>query len=381
MLAATALALLGACGSRSSGRPEVQVRGTDPGLPGVTGTPVASSQGQVLTGGARPDPSGVIVHDGYEAVVAREGDTVQSVADRLALSASELGAYNGLAASHRLTAGDELVLPPRPGGYSSGAKPDTGLGYPATGDTVVTGLPGGSGPIISTPIGGALPPAGGVTTDPLAGGGPAPGEAGWSPTRIAEAIERGAGAPTATTLPDTGTTPLPGVPTPIPNTGTGTPPQILGTLPATGPATGTVATADPVVAATTPPTASAGGARLMRPVDGPVAIGYNQGSGPAKNDGVDFSAPAGTPVVAAESGTVALVSQSLGGLGTIVLIRHDGGLLTVYGRIDRVTVAKGDSVSRGQRIGAVANASAPAEPRMHFEVRRGAESVDPMSYL
>ena len=120
---------------------------------------------------------------------------------------------------------------------------------------------------------------------------------------------------------------------------------------------------------------------MTRPVSGPVAIGFNKGAGPTRNDGVDFAAKAGAPVVAAADGEVALVSQSLSGLGTIVLLRHPDELLTVYGRIADVTVTKGDAVKRGQQIGVVSNAGAPAEPRMHFEVRKGAESLDPMLFL
>ena len=46
-----------------------------------------------------------------------------------------------------------------------------------------------------------------------------------------------------------------------------------------------------------------------------------------------------------------------------------------------MTVTKGDAVRRGQQIGVVSDAGAPAEPRMHFEVRKGAESLDPMLFL
>ncbi|MEM9138528.1 MAG: M23 family metallopeptidase, partial [Pseudomonadota bacterium] len=123
------------------------------------------------------------------------------------------------------------------------------------------------------------------------------------------------------------------------------------------------------------------GLRLRRPVQGPVALGYNQGAGSQRNNGVDFAAPAGAPVVAAADGEVALVSQSLGGLGTIVLVRHPDEILTVYGRIDGVSVKKGDIVRAGQKIAEVSDATAPAEPRMHFEVRKGAESLDPMKFL
>ena len=118
--------------------------------------------------------------------------------------------------------------------------------------------------------------------------------------------------------------------------------------------------------------------KLIRPVVGPVALGFNQGAGPARNDGIDFASPTGAPVVAAASGEVALVSQSLSGLGTIVYLRHSDDYLTAYGRIEQVTVSKGDVVSQGQRIGVV---SPSTQPRMHFEVRHGAESMDPVRFF
>jgi murein DD-endopeptidase MepM/ murein hydrolase activator NlpD len=65
-------------------------------------------------------------------------------------------------------------------------------------------------------------------------------------------------------------------------------------------------------------------------------------------------------------------------LGIILLVRHPGDYLTVYGRIDNVTVGKGDIVSQGQRIGVVASNSSP---RMHFEVRKGAESLNPERFF
>ena len=136
-----------------------------------------------------------------------------------------------------------------------------------------------------------------------------------------------------------------------------------------------------MAAVDTKTTSGAESIKLTRPVDGPVAVGFGEGSGPAKNDGVDFAAPAGAPVVAAADGEVALVSETLGGLGTIVLVRHKDELLTVYGRIDNVGVKKGDIVQRGQKIGVVSGAGAPAKPRMHFEVRRGATVLDPMRFL
>ncbi len=86
-------------------------------------------------------------------------------------------------------------------------------------------------------------------------------------------------------------------------------------------------------------------------------------------------------MIAADSGTVVLVSRSLGGLGTILLIRHQNEFLTVYGRIDDVAVNKGDRVERGQVIAKVADLKAPRTSALHFEVRRGPESVDPEGFI
>ena len=64
-----------------------------------------------------------------------------------------------------------------------------------------------------------------------------------------------------------------------------------------------------------------------------------------------------------------------------MLIRHEDQFLTVYGRIAEVAVSRGDRVERGQTIAVVAGADAPRDPSLHFEVRRGAESVNPEDYL
>lgn len=119
----------------------------------------------------------------------------------------------------------------------------------------------------------------------------------------------------------------------------------------------------------------------MRPVNAPISRPFSKRAGPDRNDGVDFDSPAGTPVMAADGGTVVLVSRSLGGLGTIVLVRHENEFLTVYGRIDDVVVTKGDRVERGQVIAKVADLKPPRKAALHFEIRRGPESVDPEQFI
>jgi lipoprotein NlpD len=120
------------------------------------------------------------------------------------------------------------------------------------------------------------------------------------------------------------------------------------------------------------------GGRLAAPVDGPITKQYSLAPGPNRSEGIGFGVPAGTPVRAAGPGEVALISESLGDLGTIVIIRHRDDVMTVYGRVANVSVERGQTVAQGQSIGAVAGGP---NPELHFEVRRGTESVDPAAYL
>ena len=81
---------------------------------------------------------------------------------------------------------------------------------------------------------------------------------------------------------------------------------------------------------------------------------------------------------AADAGSVAVISSDTNGSG-IVILRHGGGLLTVYVGVDGVSVAKGAKVTRGQSIGKVAKGN-PAF--LHFEIRNSnKDSLDPMAYL
>ena len=83
----------------------------------------------------------------------------------------------------------------------------------------------------------------------------------------------------------------------------------------------------------------------------------------------------GTAVKAAGRGTVAAVTQDTTGT-PIVVVRHDGNLMTVYTGLDGLDVAKGDSVSAGQSLGKAGRGGL-----VHFEVRQGFDSVDPEKYL
>ncbi len=109
------------------------------------------------------------------------------------------------------------------------------------------------------------------------------------------------------------------------------------------------------------------------PVSGKIIRGYDRG----KNDGIDIAANAGAPVLAAADGTVAAITRDTDQVPILVL-RHEGNLLTVYANIDKVKFAKGAKVRRGQ---AIADVRASNPSFLHFEVRDGFESVDPVPYV
>lgn len=380
---------LAACGSEPrSGPATVEIRGTDP-----NGTATASAESARETSD-QPSLSadgGIVDHGSYQTAIARGGDTVSDIAGRLGISSSQLADYNGLTPSHELREGDELVLPRRPEGYDGTAIADAGASAGTSAADSYTGPE--TSAIDVAPLPGADGRADGDSS-PENGADETHNPGGWSPDLAAAAIERSTGLQEDGSLgaPPSSSEPMPPEPPArreleSPDLGryqTGASSSDTGsadTSSTDSSSTEETAPAAPASGSTSSASASSSGASMIRPVDGRVASAFNKTSGPGRNDGVDFAAEAGAPVKAAAGGEVALVSKSLGGLGTIVLVRHDDDLLTVYGRIDNVSVQKGDQVSAGQSIGVVSAGSGSEEPLMHFEVRRGAESLDPMEFL
>ncbi|MCT4371382.1 M23 family metallopeptidase, partial [Yangia mangrovi] len=155
------------------------------------------------------------------------------------------------------------------------------------------------------------------------------------------------------------------------------PPSAAQPLPQDEPSRTAQTAAAKTAAATAKPVADIGqatsNALMAMPVNGSIVREYSKG----KNEGIDISAPAGSAVKAAASGTVAAITRNTDNV-QIVVIRHPDELLSIYTHLDGLQVKKGDAVSRGQTIGSV-RAADPAF--LHFEVRKGFDSVDPMSYL
>ncbi len=100
-----------------------------------------------------------------------------------------------------------------------------------------------------------------------------------------------------------------------------------------------------------------------------------------KADGIDIAVPAGTPVKAAENGVVIYAGDGLKEYGNTVLVRHENGLVTVYGHNENIKVSRGDKVIRGQEIARSGMSGNAASPKLHFEVRKNSTPVDPGAYL
>ena len=133
------------------------------------------------------------------------------------------------------------------------------------------------------------------------------------------------------------------------------------------------------VAALTPQ--STGVDRLRWPVRGRVISGFGSREGGRVNDGITIAVPEGTAVHAAENGVVIYAGDGLKGFGKTVLVRHEDGLVTVYGHTSQMKVKRGDKVSRGQEIALSGMTGDADRPMLHFEVRKGTSPVDPSTYL
>ena len=91
--------------------------------------------------------------------------------------------------------------------------------------------------------------------------------------------------------------------------------------------------------------------------------------------------PDGTPVKAAEAGTVAYAGSELKGYGNLVLIRHPNGYVSAYAHNGELKVKRGDSVKRGQVVASSGQTGNVSSPQLHFELRKGSTPVDPTPYL
>lgn len=357
-----------------------------------------------------PDSRGVISYPGYQVAIAQPGERASDVAARLGIDAAALARHNAIEADAPLRGGETLVLPSRVA-ESDGMPPSAG-----TGPIAVTSLDG-----TSQSTGGAGEPVRhqvrrGETVFTIARlyDVPARSLAEWNGlpadmevregqiliVPMPQSISQAAATQTAALQPPAETPRPPAVPadTSLPAPQVQAQPQPQSTEPATtSPGRGSPTPVPPsasqplpdddpapagqgtsAAAPATPPVAEMSsqrteGPRLAMPVEGRIIRAYARG----RNDGIGIGAPAGTQVRAAAAGTVAAITRDTEQV-PILVVRHENNLLTVYANIDDIGVERGARVTRGQVLATVRQ----GDPSfLHFEVREGFESVDPMPYL
>lgn len=335
----------------------------------------------------KADARGVISYPNYQVAVARRGDTLTDVANRVGLPPAELASFNGIAADVPLRKDEVIALPRRV------AEPATTISAP-------------QGVDVSTLAGSAIersaptPAASTVTSAPLAPAGQEPvrhkverGEtaftiarlyqvpvkslAEWNGLNTEYTVREGqyllipvarVAPPKRQTEVDT-TPPGSGSATPVPpSAAKPLPTEDTSAVPAATPAP------DKPVADVGKTTAKPAATAMTMPVQGSIIRTYAKG----RNEGIDVKGAPSAPVKAAAAGTIAAITKSAEGI-PIVVIRHPDNLLTVYANVDAVAVSKGDSVQRGQSIAALR--ATDDQAFVHFEVRDGFDSVDPSPYF
>ena len=377
------------------------------GMGGSNAFNTAGAAEQATLARPQPDNRGVISYPGYQVVVAKRGDTVASIASRLGLAAADLARYNAIDPNAPLNDGAVITLP----GRVSEPSPATGA--------VTTGPlqpPAADGKIDITALAtGALDRAQasgdtGATAAPTttatasAAGAPKPALPNTNATQpIKHKVARGETAYTIARLynipvraladwnglgPDLAVhegqillipvidTSKPAAAAPVTAPGQQSPapepPSAAQPLPAATPPAASAPTKLPASPNLGKDATQASAAAFIMPVDGKIIRPFTK-----KGEGIDIGAAAGTAVKASSDGTVAAITKDTEGF-PIVVIRHANNILTAYQRIDGVTVKKGDTVKRGQKI-AVVRQGDPAF--LHFVVSQGVDPVDPATVL
>ena len=118
--------------------------------------------------------------------------------------------------------------------------------------------------------------------------------------------------------------------------------------------------------------------RLRWPAEGELLRGFG---GPEGNRGIDLAAPEGTVVRAAAAGEVVYAGVPASAYRGLVILRHAGGLHTVYGNLEKVSVRRGQRVRAGDEVGRSGGPARGLPAHVHFEVRRGERPLDPVLFL
>ncbi|GHT87849.1 hypothetical protein FACS1894116_13230 [Betaproteobacteria bacterium] len=267
--------------------------------------------------------------------IVRKGDTVLSISRQYEVAARDIIAWNNLASPDQIEVGQAVRIAPPGSSYDNNNN----------GVTVAEAIPVRSG-ASSEPAypqqAAAVAPVSVLKSEPRGGKEPYSDEA-WAKAQNPAGAAR---------------TPEPVVTPPAQQAANVPPPE---------------------APAATSTSAAAGG--WMWPVKGKILVGYNGGDPKLPNKGLDIAGKPGTPVLAAAAGKVVYAGSGLPRLGNMIIIQHDADYLTAYAHNQTLLVKEKETVSKGQKIAELGSSGATDQPKLHFELRKQGQPVDPAKYL
>ena len=267
----------------------------------------------------------------------QKGDTLISVALANGLDYRELAAWNNIENPNVIKLGDTLRLT-APGAIDSsataaGSQPQPGA--PVTAPLIITQVPSAGGYVVAN--------TDKLKTEPKAVKLP------YTDAAYAKALAESAGTATTTIA-------------------TAPPTSITAPTPTSPPAS--------ITAAAAPGHDDVAWAWPIQPVPkGKIVAMFTDA-----NKGVDISGSKGTPILASAPGKVVYSGAGLRGYGRLVIIKHNATWLSAYAHNEKILVAEGAEVTKGQKIAEMGSSDAD-QVKLHFEIRKQGKPVDPMKFL
>ena len=116
------------------------------------------------------------------------------------------------------------------------------------------------------------------------------------------------------------------------------------------------------------------------PIEGKISEVFDEAES-ERHQGIDISAPVGTPIKASNAGTVVYSNNTIRGYGNLIILRHSEEYVTVYAHNQINLVEEGAWVEKGQIIGKVGQTGRATGPHLHFEIRRNNKAMGPLLFL
>ncbi|MBL41392.1 MAG: hypothetical protein CMM49_01895 [Rhodospirillaceae bacterium] len=121
--------------------------------------------------------------------------------------------------------------------------------------------------------------------------------------------------------------------------------------------------------------------QFIWPIKGKLLNQFGKDKNGYVNDGINISTKKGDIIVAVESGTVIFVGNNIRGFGNLLMIRHANGWISAYAHNSKITVKKGDFVTKGDKVANSGSTGLVKKPQLHFELRKGIKPINPIKYL